>query len=65
MESVAQIMGIRHHDVRRCIQGNWLNAVLSISSATSLRRDLRGAGENIETKPFPKMQKVNEDPIFT
>jgi hypothetical protein len=28
-------------------------------------RQLCAAGENVDTEPFPKMQKVNEDPVFT
>jgi hypothetical protein len=36
-----------------------------IRSAASLGRNLLGAGENIDTKPHPKMQQIDEDPIFT
>ena len=47
------------------IQATGLTAVLSTRSAASLGRNLRGAGENIDAKPFPKMQQIDEDPIFT
>ena len=54
-----------HMSALRSIQATGLTPVLSISSAASLGRNLRGAGENIDTKPFPKMQQIDEDPIFT
>ena len=49
----------------RSIQATGLTPVLSVSSAASLGRNLHGAGENIDAKPFPKMQQIDEDPIFT